>query len=64
MQFGRGFQRYQRKKVLIVSTFKNRPILPLSDPDWIASGDPYSCEGLTQGGPVRYRGPRLFRFSA
>jgi hypothetical protein len=34
------------------------------DPDWIATGDPYSCEGLTQGSPVRYRGLRLFHFSA
>jgi hypothetical protein len=40
MPCGRGFQRVQRKKVLMISTFKNRPILPLSDPDWIQTNDP------------------------
>ena len=47
---------FQQKKDTFTSAF--------SDPDWIASGDPYSCEGLTQGLPSRYRGLRLFRFSA
>ncbi len=33
----------------------------LRDPDWIAFGDPYSCEGLTQR-PPRADGALVFSF--
>ncbi|MHA4810200.1 hypothetical protein ACX0G9_18955, partial [Flavitalea flava] len=50
-------------ETIVLLVTKNSALL-FTDYNWIASGDPYSCKGLTQGLPSRWRWIGLFRCSA